>query len=296
MSIVVTTPTGQIGRRVVRNLIQAGERPILIVRDPSKLDAEVRERSDVRQGDQKDADFLREALTGTDTLFWLSPPDYGGPDFIQHTRTLGESVHSAVRATGVSRVVHLSGMAAERRSGMGMIDGLGIVEEALDATDADVVHLRPGFFYENFFFQLDALRHEGAVFYAMPGDLRLPHVATSDIAQVATQRLLSRTWRGKIAQGVHGPRDISFREAAEEVSLALGREIRHVEITDEQLAEAFARTGAGPKTVEGYVGMFAGLRANPTPAEPRTIETTTPTTLAAWAIENLRPALTPQLV
>lgn len=71
MKIVVTTPTGQVGSRVVRLLLQAGVRPTLLLRDPARLDAPTRERVDVCRGDQGDADAVvratRGALTTTPT-------------------------------------------------------------------------------------------------------------------------------------------------------------------------------------------------------------------------------------
>ncbi len=41
MKLVVTTPTGKVGSRVVRLLLQAGVRPTLLLRDPSKLDRDL---------------------------------------------------------------------------------------------------------------------------------------------------------------------------------------------------------------------------------------------------------------
>jgi len=50
-----------------------------------------------------------------------------------------------------------------------------------------------------------------------------------------------------------------------------------------------ARAGLGEALVEAVLGMATGLRENFEPEGPRTILTTTPTTLAAWAHEHLRP-------
>jgi uncharacterized protein YbjT (DUF2867 family) len=47
MKIVVTTPTGSVGSRVVQLLVQAGVRPTLLLRDPTKLDPAIRVRVDV---------------------------------------------------------------------------------------------------------------------------------------------------------------------------------------------------------------------------------------------------------
>jgi nucleoside-diphosphate-sugar epimerase len=48
--IVITTPTGQIGRQVLGNLLDSGEQLRVIARDPSQLPAEVREDLDIVEG------------------------------------------------------------------------------------------------------------------------------------------------------------------------------------------------------------------------------------------------------
>jgi len=49
----------------------------------------------------------------------------------------------------------------------------------------------------------------------------------------------------------------------------------------------------GDVAVEGIVGMAAGKRDGFTPEQPRSGLTTTPSSLAGWAITHLRPALWP---
>ena len=48
--IVITTPTGQIGRQVPGNLLDSGQELRVIARDPSQLPAEVREDLDIVDG------------------------------------------------------------------------------------------------------------------------------------------------------------------------------------------------------------------------------------------------------
>jgi hypothetical protein len=43
--------------------------------------------------------------------------------------------------------------------------------------------------------------------------------------------------------------------------------------------------------VEGIVGIALGKREGFTPEQPRSALTTTPTTLAGWAVTHLRPLL-----
>jgi uncharacterized protein YbjT (DUF2867 family) len=56
--IVVTTPTGNIGSQVVKNLLAANEAVRVIVRDPAKLTPEVRGKVDVVQGSSDDGSVL----------------------------------------------------------------------------------------------------------------------------------------------------------------------------------------------------------------------------------------------
>jgi nucleoside-diphosphate-sugar epimerase len=61
MRIVVTTPTGNIGSRVVQVLLQAGARPTLLARHPARLDPRVLERADVVRTDLADSDAVVRA-------------------------------------------------------------------------------------------------------------------------------------------------------------------------------------------------------------------------------------------
>ena len=56
--LVITTPTGQIGRQVLDNLLTSEEKLRVIVRDPSALSAEVRQRVDVIAGSHGDAEVV----------------------------------------------------------------------------------------------------------------------------------------------------------------------------------------------------------------------------------------------
>lgn len=49
--------------------------------------------------------------------------------------------------------------------------------------------------------------------------------------------------------------------------------------------------GLGDQVVEAVLGMSTGLRDGFAPEQPRSLRTTTPTTLAAWAHAELRPLL-----
>ncbi|MEV5828897.1 NAD(P)H-binding protein [Spirillospora sp. NPDC052242] len=285
--IAVTTPTGRVGSRVVRLLLQAGVRPRVLVRDPGRLDGATRERVDVRRGDLTDAAFVRKAAAGARTVFWVDPTPHTSPDPIETSARTASGLVDAVRAGDVARVVLLSSVGAELRHGAGHIDGLARIEEALDATGADVLHLRCAYFFTNLLQDLDGLAR-GELTTAFDPDEPMPWVDPRDIGDVAAARLLNDAWRGRTVQAVHGPEDLSFAQVAEVLSGVLGRRVRLAAVRDDDVRAALGAAGLHPTAVEGIVGMAAGTRGL-APEQPRDVVTTTPTTLAAWAYTTLRP-------
>jgi uncharacterized protein YbjT (DUF2867 family) len=67
--IVVTTPTGLIGHQVLNSLLASSEPIRVIVRDPSRLPAHIRERVEVVQGSHGDLDVVNQAFAGAHSVF-----------------------------------------------------------------------------------------------------------------------------------------------------------------------------------------------------------------------------------
>lgn len=289
MRIVVTTPTGHVGSRVTALLVQAGERPTLLLRDRRRLDPALLPLCDVVELDLGDAEAVARATRGADALFWVDPPTPDDDPVAGHER-MGASAAHAVRTNAVPRVVLQSSVGAEARHGFGDIDGLARTEELLDATGAHVTHLRCGYFFTNLLPDLEQLR-SGVLTTTLPPDLAIPWVDPRDIGEVAAARLLSTAWTGRVTQGVHGPEDLSFADVARILSGVTGQQVTATQVDDAQVADELRGVGLTPAQVDAVVGMSRGLRSGFTPEDARSVLTTTPTTLASWAREHLRPAL-----
>jgi uncharacterized protein YbjT (DUF2867 family) len=289
VKVVVTTPTGNVGSRVVRLLIQAGVRPTLLARHPARLDPATRECADVVEADLADAATVVRATRNADALFWVNPPTTDpDADPIAWYAGLGANAACAVTENQIGRVVFLSSIGAELRTGAGEIDGLARTEEQFDATGAAVLHLRCGYFFTNL--DLDSLR-EGVLKAPMALNYAQPWVDPRDIGDIAAVRLLCADWSGRQVQAVHGPEDLTLARAADIISEATGHRIRAETISGQAWRSALRSAGFGPRQVEGIAGMSAVTRDGFVPEDKRSIVTTTPTTLAAWAHAYLRPVL-----
>ena len=289
MRIAVTTPTGNVGSHVVTALVRAGVRPLLLMRDPARITPDLLEWVEPLQLDQTDRDAVVAATADIDAVYWVDPPTEAADPIAEYVR-VGNIIAEAVAVNGIPRTVFQSSIGAEMRSGAGEIDGLAATEQSLDATGASVLHLRCGFFFSNLLLQLDAIR-AGAVPIVLPVDQPMGWVAPRDIAEVAVSRLLNTDWSGRVVQAVHGPVDLSWSEAMKIVSDVTGHEVQVEQIPDDDMRSILADSGMGSGLVDAVMGMSTGLRENFTPEQPRTPQTTTPTTLTAWAAAELRPLL-----
>ncbi|CAN5439448.1 NAD(P)H-binding protein [soil metagenome] len=294
MTVAVTTPTGHVGSRVVRLLVRAGARPRLLLRDPERLDADLRDLVDVAVGDLRDAAYVVEATQGADAVLWVHPDDWSRPDPDADAERTADGLATAMRQHRIARVVFQSSIGAELRTGAGFIDGLARVEQCLDAareeTDTALLHLRCGYFMSNLLMDLDGLR-AGRLTTTRPLDEAMPWVDPQDIATVAALRLLSTDWSGRRVQAVHGPADLTWTEAAAVLSTATGVPVEARRISRHEQRSGLRTAGLDEVAVEGVVGMGIGERDGFRPEQPRSVLTTTPGSLGGFAATHLRTAL-----
>lgn len=289
MRIAVTTPQGHVGAHLTRMLIRAGLRPILLARNPERIPRELLAYVEVAAADSTDARQVVAATRGVDAIYWVDPTPVSDDPLGEYAAAT-RSIVEAVAANDIRRVVFQSSVGAERRHGAGEIDGLAATEVALDALDVDVTHLRCGYFFTNLLLDLDAVR-SGVVRTVLPLDQRLSWVAPRDIAEAAALTLLSDGWSGHRVQAVHGPRDLSWRDAAEILARVLRRPVRAERIADAEQREGLLAAGMPEGLAEAVLGMSTGLRDGFRPEQARTPVTTTPTSLESWVLEELEPAL-----
>jgi uncharacterized protein YbjT (DUF2867 family) len=291
VTIAVTTPTGHVGSHVARLLVQAGERPRLLLRDPDRLDPELRDHVDLAVGDLRDADYVLEATRGVEAVLWVHPDDWSLPDPDADAERTAEGLATAMVRHRIARVVFQSSVGAEIRHGAGFLDGLGRIEECLDdareKAGTALLHLRCGFFMTNLLHDFDGLR-QGRLTTTRPLEDPMPWVDPYDIAAVAAARLVCDTWSGRQVQAVHGPADLTWTDAAAALTTATGHQIEAQRITDDQERADLRAAGMSEVAVAGVLGMAVGKREGFTPEQPRSVLSTTPGTLAGWAVTQLR--------
>jgi len=243
-------------------------------------------------GSQDDADYLIAATEDVEALFWVTPPGYGSDNVRAFQNRLAKAAAKAIRTNQILRVVNLSSIGAYLSSGAGPISGLHDVESILDDAAESILHLRPGFFFENLLWQLDSIRGSGLISLPVSGGRRFPMIAARDIGNVAAQWLVDPVWTGHDVQELHGPEDLNFDEVAEILTEALGRKMIYVRCDDQTAHQAMVAGGLSENSADLMMEMYNAIEAGTIrPLQPRSSETTTPTSLAEFAREVILPLI-----
>ncbi len=289
--IVVTTPTGNIGQGVLRGLLAANEAVRVIARDPSRLIPEAHNRVEAIQGSSDDTAVLAKSLAGADTLFWAVPQSNVQTDIREYYLAFTRPLIAALRAQPVARIVAVSSGGRGRAKNAGPISALHAMEELIESTGIPFRALRNGSFMENLLWQVEAIKHRGAFFYPLGGDIALPTCAARDIAASAVRLLRDRTWTGQGGLAVQGPADLSFNDMARIMTEVLGKPVRFQEVPAAAYKASLMQHGSSEAFAQSMLDMFAEVAGGLYRAEPRTPETTTPTTFAEWCETRLKRAI-----
>ncbi|SEP66286.1 Uncharacterized conserved protein YbjT, contains NAD(P)-binding and DUF2867 domains [Streptomyces sp. yr375] len=292
--IVVTTPTGQIGREVLARLLDAGEGSVpvrVIARDPAALAPQVRERVEVVQGSHADPGVLKEACQGADQVFWLLPPNPAAPDSEAYYGAFTDRLCEVIEAQGMERVVAVSTLGRGVARNAGMISAGLAMDERIAATGVHYRALCPPALMENTLRQAAAIRDTGVFATPHVTDRVLRLCATRDVGAAAARLLLDDSWTGRADVPLVSADDLTPEGMAAVLAEVLGRPVRTRFVPVTELGAGLLRTGAVEGWVRSYADMvtaqneqgFYGVSQLPTPD-------LAPTTFRQWCEEVLRPA------
>jgi uncharacterized protein YbjT (DUF2867 family) len=291
--IVITTPTGQIGHQVLENLLGSDEPLRVIARDPSRLSPRTHERAEVVQGSHGDREVVDDALAGADAVFWLVPPNHRAESpesvYVDFSRPACE----AFKTHGVNRVVGVSalGRGTPWAASAGLVSASLLMDDLIASTGVSYRALTMPSFMDNVIRQVDAIRNRGMFFSPIAADRKLPTCATRDIAAIAAELLLDDSWSGQGSVPVLGPDDLSFDDMAQIMSEVLGRPVRFQQIPGEAFKANLVEHGTSEAMAQATLDMMAAKDNGLDNAEPRTPQSTTPTSFRQWCEEVLEPAV-----
>ena len=275
-AVLVTGGTGKTGRTLVRLLAEAGVPVRVASRNPGAVwDGVEPVRFDWEQPETHDA-----ALAGVDRLYLVAPALAADPSG-QVTPFLQKVV-----GAGVRRIVQLSAMGADASEETGHRK----VERVVMASGAEYTILRPNWFMQNFSetFFLPQIRERAGIL-APAGDAAVSFIDTRDIAAVAATALTGDSRHAGAEYMLTGGRALTFADVAATIGEAVGRQIRYVEVSPEQLRGDLIESGITEDYADPLVGLFEVVRADWSASTTNTVESVLgrpPIDFAAFAREN----------
>lgn len=291
--IVVTTPTGAIGRQVLPHLLDRVAPVRVIARDPARLPAHIREHVEVVTGSHSDIDVVTQAFADADAVFWLLPPVHRGASLEAAVLDFTRPACEAFKSQGVERVVGVSsiGRGSAVVGNAGLVTASLAMDDLIASTGVSYRALAMPSFMDNLLRQVEVIKAEGIFFAPLSPDLKRPTCATRDIAAVAAELLLDDSWSGYDSVPVLGPEDLSNNDMARIMSEVLGRPIRFQQVSGEAYKATMLESGMSEAMAQGMYDMLKAKENGLDNAEPRTPQSTTPTTFRQWCEEVLAPAL-----
>jgi uncharacterized protein YbjT (DUF2867 family) len=289
---VVTGATGHTGNVVAKSLLFKGEKVRVVGRNPERLTALVAQGAEPFTADLTDTASVARAFVGAKAVYVMMPPNITSPDFWRFQERVTDAIATALRSAGVTHVVTLSSIGADKTEKTGPVVGLHYLERQLNALDRlKVLHLRAGYFMENTLAQIGIIQKMGMCVGPLRPDLKLPMIATQDIGEAAANALLTLDFHEKQTCELQGQRDISMGEVAQIIGKAIGKaDLRYVQAPEEQVRPALIQIGMSPNMADLILEMSAALNSGHMRAwEPRSGHNTTPTSYETFMTEEFVP-------
>ncbi len=255
MKITITGSLGNISKPLAVNLIKAGhEVTVISSKEDRKEDIE-KLGATAAIGSVLDEIFLKQAFNGADAVYIMTPPNLQTTDYLTYSSGIVEQYVKAIRATAVKRVVNLSSVGAHLESGTGPIEGHHKSEAILEKLGAaSLTHVRAGFFYTNFYGNIDMIRNMGIIGSNYAGNSRIVFVSPSDIAAAVAEEL-QKTGDTKRVQYISSD-ERSAQESATILGTAIGLPaLPWVQFPDDQLKGALAGAGFSEEMAGRFVAM-----------------------------------------
>ncbi|RYZ31681.1 MAG: NAD-dependent dehydratase, partial [Sphingobacteriales bacterium] len=190
MKITITGSLGNISKPLTQKLVAAGHEVTVITSNQDRTAAIETLGAKAAIGSVEDIEFLTSAFSSQDAIYTMVPPNFGAANIREFIASVGQNYAKAIKSSGVKKVLNLSSIGAHIDGGTGPISGLYDVEHAYsELKEVAIKHLRPGFFYVNFYANTDMIRHAGILGSNYDGETPVVLVHPEDIAAAAAEEL-----------------------------------------------------------------------------------------------------------
>ncbi|MHB9038640.1 MAG: NmrA family NAD(P)-binding protein [Armatimonadota bacterium] len=254
--ISVFGSTGNVGGRVAALLLESNIAVRVLARSSEKAEPLKNRGAEIVEGSMLNVEDVKNAMDRCDGAFLMTPINYASENYLDEEISIGRNYAEALEDSTINHVVHMSVVGARAKTGIPHFESKAIIEDAIFASGVDCTFLRPAFFMDNIYRQTDLIRNRGIISLPMPPDTPIPMVSTEDIAYAAVQSLKRGAMGESEEYDLLGGRDYSMAEVAEIISKSIGKEVKYVQMTEEQAREFFPQMGMSATVTNDFITMF----------------------------------------
>jgi len=237
----ITGITGKVGGVVARTLLENGQSVRAVVRDAGKGRSWAEMGCAVALAEMEDAAALVAAFKGVDGVFILPPSEFDPAPGFPEARAVIAAVKTALEAARPRKVVCLSTVGAQATQ-PNLLTQRTLMEQALRELTIPVTFLRPGWFMENFAWDVASARDGVIASFLQPVDKPVPMIATADVGRVAAE-LVQEEWHGCRVVELEAAHRITPNEVAATFAEILGRPVRIDAVPRETWGSLFKSQG-----------------------------------------------------
>ena len=281
MKVVVTGSLGNISKPLTEELVKKGHEVTVISSKAEKRIAIERLGAKAAIGSIEDVGFLTATFTGADAVYCMMPVFDFVVDVMVETRRLIGNYCTAILASGVKKVVHLSSIGAHTDKGNGILAFHHLAETMFRELPADVIikHIRPVGFYNNMEYNIEFMKGKGILSYILAlrfyglipmlkgqrgvivsnygGEDKNPWVSPYDIAAAIAEEFTTPFMERKFRYVAS--EELTCNEMAKMIGDAIGKPyLKWFLISDKEMFDALKSFKLSDDRAKGVVEMQAG--------------------------------------
>lgn len=253
--IVVTGATGQLGSRIVHQLLERmpADQVGVSVRDPGRATGLAARGVRVRAGDFGAPATLAHAFEGAAQVLLVSSDTHGGDAVAQHVAAI-----DAAQAAGVGRVLYTSHQGAAVESLFAPMPDHAATEGKLAALGLPFTSLRNGFYASTIPFLLGSALTTGEIL--APADGPVSWTTHDDLAAAAATVLAQPGRLDGISPPLTAPAAYDLEDLARILSGLTGRTIRRTVVADQEYTELLVGGGMPAPAATMLLGIYLAAR------------------------------------
>jgi uncharacterized protein YbjT (DUF2867 family) len=241
--ILIMGAGGNVGQEVLRQIAET-RRQVRAGFQSAKKTATAPPGMETVIMDYNQAETVRAALRDVDRVFLVGPV---APNLVDLERKATDEMKRA----GIHQVVKLSAMGPREIT---FLRQHAESEDYIKSSGVGYTFLRPNGFMQNMSFYNGATIRAQNTFYGSQGEGKVSHIDLRDIAAVAVKALTEGHHLGK-TYTLTGPEALSNSRMAEILSASLGREIKYVDLTPEEMKQALLAGGSSEWSANSIVEL-----------------------------------------